>query len=160
MRTHLDKICQIGLFKTASIWEVLACSLHRDLQTWYNRWVGLLAITRACVIPYLRPKPINLYFKKCITKPYQMGLVFYLSAILFISSDYNATAFKGNPTEQLNSVQPLLSCATVWEKVSSEKSCHHNQGHNQWGKPNNCPLPRTIPKTWVVAGYNIKLQSF
>ena len=83
MRTHLDKICQIGLFKTASIWEVLACSLHRDLQTWYNRWVGLLAITRACVIPYLRPKPINLYFKKCITKPYQMGHPpFYLSVVI------------------------------------------------------------------------------
>jgi len=69
--------------------------------------------------------------KPTFQKVYYQTLPNGTSAILFISSDYNATAFKGNRTEQLNSVQPLLSCATVWEKVSSEKSCHHNKGHNQ-----------------------------
>jgi len=44
--THFEKNI-LNRFKRGYGWEILACSLHRDLRTWSRCCVGPLPITRA-----------------------------------------------------------------------------------------------------------------
>jgi len=56
VRTHLDKVSQIGL--AAALVEMCCveiCSLHRNLQIWSSCWARLLPITCAYYYFYICP---------------------------------------------------------------------------------------------------------
>jgi len=65
--------------------------------------------------------PTDVYFEKCVTKPCQLGLwLFGCSAV--ITTSY----VRRYCDEQLYSVQPLPSCATISINADFNKSVNHN----------------------------------
>jgi len=71
------------------------------------------------VIPCLRSLPTDVYFENCITKYCQGASDLTHQWLQYLK-------FGGNRSEQLYSVQPLPSCATVLVNVPFNKSLHHN----------------------------------
>jgi len=71
VRTHLDKICQIGL-KSALVEKCWLAASSVTCKLGLAVAVGSLQLHVHSVIfiPYLRPLSTEVYFKNCITKPY------------------------------------------------------------------------------------------
>jgi len=126
MRTHCDKICQIG-FKADSSWKVLACCLHRDLQMWSGFWVRLLPVT--CIGYSLSSSVTSrrIFQKSVLPNPTKWDIY------LFISQQCLQSYYVQWWSHLTTLCSTAMTSATVSDKSPSNKRLRHNQGRNQGG---------------------------